>query len=418
MKRKCCMPFPLVLVALILLLTVPWPAGSSNMRVLGSSIQVRPGTSPFVEIPFTIVDDHIVVPVSVNDSPEIDMLLDTGLPIKGAMLLDSSLAEKLALDYSGTTDFGGGGNGGTRTADISKGANFSFSGFGFPGQQVFVPRETGFADDWPAAAILGITFFDHPVEIDFSRSMIRLYKAVDDLPEDPGYELDLTFTMGIPVVEAQVAVEDGRLLPVSLIADTGVNAPLLLFPHSDDEIDVPPGAIETSSGVLSEGLTGDVCGKIGRVAEFRIGPYVFRDVVTAFPTQPSMGHANMLGQNGFVGTATFRRFTVVFDYPNSRVYLKPNDRYGERFEWNMAGLLMGINREGFLQVKDVVEGSPGDKQGIRPDDVIVGADYRDLRDLDSEAIHRLFNEEGARLHLTVRRGSDRLEVTLTLKRLI
>jgi hypothetical protein len=400
------------------LLAAAQPVASGCMPAVGAAVQVRSGGTPLVEIPFTLIDDHIVLPVTVNNSPEIEVLLDTGMPMKGLMLLDHEIAKRLRLEYSTTIDLGGGGNAPIVTADVTDGVTLSFAGFGFPGQRIFVLRETDFSDDWPADAVLGTTMFEHTVEIDFSDSVIRLYENVDDLPGDPGHEFDLTFTMGIPVIQAGLAVEGDDLVPVTLIADTGVNAPLLVFPYSDRALSVPDDAIRTRTGVLSEGLTGDVHGRIGRVARLELGPYDLDEVVASFPTKASMGHANILGQNGFIGTGAFKRFTVVFDYPSESLFLDPNETYGERFEWNMAGLLMGINRDGFLQVKDVVEDTPGAREDMRANDVIVALDGRDVRKLDNRTIQRLFNEEGARLHLGVQRGSDRLEVTLTLRRIL
>jgi hypothetical protein len=399
------------------MLLVSSPA-SAYLASVRASVQVRAQRSPLAEIPFTLVDDHIVVPASIDDSPVIGMLLDTGMPMKGVMLLDQSIAKDMDLEYSATVELGGGGDAITKTARVATGAAVLLGGFGFQGQQVYVLKENGFADDWPAAAVLGTTFFDHAVELDFTDSVIRLYESVDDLPEDPGYRMDLTFTMGIPVVEALIATDGDELLPVTLIADTGVNTPLLVFSYSDEDLTIPEDAVRTRTGVLSEGLTGDVKGEIGRVARLRLGPYDLSEVIAAFPTEASMGHATILGQNGFVGTGLFKRFKVVFDYPNGHLYLRPNEDFERDFEWNMAGLLMGINREGFLQVKDVVEGSPGAKRGIRANDVITGVNGFDLRDLDADDIQKLFNEEGAQLHLDVQRGSDRSQVTLTLRRII
>ncbi len=416
-SRRCSLVFTLAVLVTGLLVVAP-PAASGCMQAVGAAVQVRSAGTPLVEIPFTLVDDHIVLPVTINNSPEIEVLLDTGMPMKGLMLLDRGIAKELGLKYSGTVDLGGGGDASAVTADVIRGVTLAFAGFGFPGQRIFVLRETDFADDWPADAVLGTTLFDHTVEIDFSASMIRLYEDVEDLPRDPGHEFGLTFTMGIPVVEAGVAIDGAEIVPVTLIADTGVNAPLLVFPYSNKDLAVPDNAVRTRTGVLSEGLSGDVHGKIGRVARLELGPYDFDGVVAAFPTRASMGHANILGQNGFVGTGLFKRFTVVFDYPNENMYLDPNETYGERFEWNMAGLLMGINRDGFLQVKDVVEDTPGAREDIRANDIIVTLDDSDVRELDSDTIHKLFNKEGARLHLGVQRGSDRLEITLTLRRIL
>lgn len=405
----------LVLIAALALSAAPAFPG---MQAVRASVRVETARPPLAEVSFRLVDDHILLPVSINNSPPIDMLLDTGMAMKGVMVLDPATADRLDLDYTGTVELGGGGGEQSRKARVAGNATLSVSGFSFPGQDVFVPEETAFADDWPAAAILGTTFFDHVVQIDFSNSLIGLYESAEDLPRDPGHALDLDFTMGIPVVEAQMAVNDEGLLPITLMVDTGVNAPLLIFPYSLDMFEVPDGAVQTRSGVLSEGLTGEVEGSIGRVERLNLASYEFTDVVTAFPTQESMGHANILGQNGFVGTSLLKHFTVVFDYPNDQIFLKPNDAFGSAFEWNMAGLLMGVNRDGFLLVKDVVEGSPAAKQGLKANDVITAVEGRSVRKLDNDTIHSLFNKEGALLHLEVQRGSDRNEVTLTLRRII
>jgi len=417
-NSRGCAPLLWVAVVVTGLLIVTRLAACGYMPAIGAAVQIRSQETPLVEIPFTLVDDHIVLPVTINDSPEIDVLLDTGMPMKGLMLLDREAAKQLGLKYSGTVDLGGGGDSEMVTADVISGVTLAFAGFGFPAQSIFVLRDTDFADDWPADGVLGTTLFEHTVEIDFSASIIRLYRDIDDLPRDPGHEFDITFTMGIPVVEAGIAVDDDNLEPVTLIADTGVNTPLLVFPYSGGDLVVPEDAVRTRTGVLSEGLTGDVYGELGRVSRLELGPYDFKDVVAGFPTRASMGHANVLGQNGFVGTGLFKHFAVVFDYSNESLYLDPNESYGERFEWNMAGLLMGINRDGFLQVKDVVEGTAGAREDIRADDIIVTVNDRDVRTLDNATIQRLFNEEGARLHLSVQRGSNRIKATLTLRRIL
>jgi len=400
-----------------LLITSP-PAVCGCLPAVTAAVQVRSAGTPLVEIPFTLVDDHIVLPVTINNSPRIDVLLDTGMPIEGLMLMDRKIAEDLGLEYSGTVELGGGGEARTVTADVARGVSLALAGFGFPGQSVFVLKNGDFADDWPAGGVLGTTMFDHIVEIDFSESIIRLYGDMDDLPRDPGYEFGLSFTMGIPVIEAGVAVDGEDTRPVSLMVDTGVNAPLLIFPYSRSDLVAPDNAIRTRTGVLSEGLTGDVSGQIGRVSRLELGPYEFSGVVAGFPTRAGMGNATVLGQNGFVGTGLLKRFTVVFDYSNGSLYLDPNESYGERFEWNMAGLLMGVNGDGFLQVKDVVENTPAAREDIMANDIIVTLNGRDVRDLDNDTIHRLFNEEGARLHLLVQRGSDRFKATLTLRRIL
>jgi hypothetical protein len=370
------------------------------------------------QIPFRLVANHIVFPVRINNSAELDMILDTGMAFEGAMLLDHELGDTLGLQYSGRIQLGGGGSELAKTADISDGVTLSVPGIDFTGQQIMVLREGAFANDWPAAAVIGGTLFDDVVEIDFGRSEIRLYDSIEDVGEDLGEEFDLTFTHGIPVVKATVISEGADPLPVRLMADTGVNDALLLFTHSDPGIVLPEKVIEGVNGVLGEGLTGDMKGKVGRTPRLQLGSYVFDNVVTCFPDEATMGHAKLLGQNGFVGMGILKRFSVVFDYSDKRLFLRPNENYANPFEWNMAGLLAGINRDGLLQVKDVMEGSPGLEKGIRADDVIIRINGRDVADLDNAEILDVFTQEGTRVELEIMRDSRCFLVSVTLRRLI
>ena len=69
-------------------------------------------------IPFRLVDDQIVLAVTINDSLTLDMVLDTGMPIDGAMLLDPKLGERLGLRYVRQIPLGGGGSEGPNLAGV------------------------------------------------------------------------------------------------------------------------------------------------------------------------------------------------------------------------------------------------------------------------------------------------------------
>jgi hypothetical protein len=378
----------------------------------------RQTTLEVVEFPFRLVSDHIVLSASINGSDQMDMLLDTGMPMRGAILLDPSLIDGIDLEYVGTVDLGGGGSDAPATADVAARATISISGVEFSGQSLMVLRDAEFAEDWPVGAIIGKTVFDRVVEIDFDGSVIKLYDSVDDMPSEPGERFRMDFTMGIPVIDARVMTAAGRTLPVSLIADTGVNDPFVLFAHSSKGLELPDQTLRCKNGILAEGLSGDMLGSLGRTPRLELGSFTLTDLITGFPDESTMGHAGMLGQNGFIGIGIMKRFTVVFDYGQEAFYLKPGRDYREPFEWNMAGLLVWVNREGFLQVKDIVEESPGWKNGIRPGDVITTIDGNSIDRMDNEEIFGAFSRDGAEVSLSVLRDEDLKTVSLKLRRLI
>jgi len=371
-----------------------------------------------VEFPFRLVSDHIVLSASINGSDEMDMLLDTGMPMRGAILLDPSLIDGIDLEYVGSVDLGGGGSDTPKTADVAARATISISGTEFTGQRVMILREGGFAADWPVGAIIGKTIFERVVEIDFDRSVIKIYTSVDDMPAEPGEKLEMDFTMGIPVIDATVKNGSGQALPISLIADTGVNDSFLLFAFSDKGLKLPDEMLRCKDGILGEGLTGDMLGSLGRTPEIQLGTFTLTDIITGYPDESTMGHAAMLGQNGFMGIGIMKRFVVVFDYGQEAFYLKPGRSYREPFEWNMAGLLVWVNRDGFLQVKDIVEASPGWDSGIRPGDVITAIDGNDVKEMNNAEVFDAFSRDGAEVSLTIQRDADHKTVSLKLRRLI
>jgi C-terminal processing protease CtpA/Prc len=60
---------------------------------------------------------------------------------------------------------------------------------------------------------------------------------------------------------------------------------------------------------------------------------------------------------------------VVLNYPEQSIHLKPNSHFNEGFDYSYTGL--GIYQiDGEIRVVDVMPGSPGDKAGFLPGDVI------------------------------------------------
>ena len=93
-------------------------------------------TEAAVEIPFRIVDRHIMVDVTIDDTLEIEMILDTGMGfLRGAILLDPELGETLGLEYLTQIPLGGGGTEDPVSARVAVGSELSMPGVEFPGQQ-------------------------------------------------------------------------------------------------------------------------------------------------------------------------------------------------------------------------------------------------------------------------------------------
>jgi len=365
-------------------------------------------------IPFKIVDELIVVSAKLNDSTPVDLFLDTGFGSKGVVLFDPRLGRELGLNYVAKMNLGGGGNEGGETASVAVGASLSLPGVRIGNQQVIVMSGNGPFSDPVADGIVGGSLFDCVVEIDYDNRVLNLYKEVPQRVDESAERFDLSFTQGIPVVEAQVFLDGKETIPVKLIVDTGAGLPLFLFTYSNRMFRPP----RTNIAARDEGLNGAMAYVAGRVPVLRLGKFMFRGIVTAFLDEKAMGSAVILGQNGFLGHETLQLFRVVFDYSKAHMFLRPNTRYGTDFDFNMAGLVLKTKRDGTIAVFDVVTNSPASQQGLKSGDLIVAINDRDIDSISADELCNLFVQQGKKVKLTVERDSQRLDFTLSLRQLI
>jgi hypothetical protein len=88
---------------------------------------------------------------------------------------------------------------------------------------------------------------------------------------------------------------------------------------SSDAIDHPiVKTIQTRSASESGvGLGTSVKGEVAVATSFRIGPFILKGPIVA-----CCGATEATSR--MIGTDVLRRFTVTFDYPSSRLFLRPN----------------------------------------------------------------------------------------------
>ncbi len=373
----------------------------------------QPGQA--VQMPFTVIDNNMFVTVKVNDSAELNVAFDSGLPFNGILILDSTLGEQLKLTYVGVTPLGGGGED-APSASVATGGAISVPGARFTDQQILVVTSSHAFKDWPCDGIVGGTFLNSCIiQIDHDNHVMNLYDPELYEQQPSGEEHELTFSMGIPVVTAKVRVDDSMQSEVKLLFDTGADVPIALYSNMGIDFFAPADAQEC---YVSEGIGGPVHGKWGRVELVQVGRVRLDDVLAFYPTKGFEDVISLLGQNGFFGFGLQTHFNITFDYRNRRVFLEPNQRYNEAFEFNMAGLVLRTQRDGYWRVHDVLAGSPGEESGIQIGDIIVSIDAVKTPDLSNSERDEVFLRDGRVITVDVKRESRSRSLQIKLKRLI
>ncbi|MCC7245645.1 MAG: PDZ domain-containing protein, partial [Saprospiraceae bacterium] len=127
------------------------------------------------------------------------------------------------------------------------------------------------------------------------------------------------------------------------------------------------------------------------------------------------------GRNGILGNGTLNRFSVILDYRDEKVWLKPNRNINRAFTYDRSGLQLlayGLNLNQF-NVQSVLPGSPAAEADIRPGDQVmrVGRLPASLFSLH-DILKKLQKSPGTRIKIVVKRDGKRIRKTITLRDLV
>jgi len=140
-------------------------------------------------------------------------------------------------------------------------------------------------------------------------------------------------------------------VPVKLLIDIGNSDSIWLFQNLSDDIKVPSRNFDD---FLGKGFSGDIEGKRARISKFVFDVYSFNNPIVAFPDSSSIKSVRMVQNRlGSVGGGILKRFLVIFDYKNEKLYLKKNSDFGELFAYNKSGL--EIQHHGLQWVQETVK---------------------------------------------------------------
>jgi len=379
--------------------------------------------SPAV-VPFDLFANHVLVPVEIDGRGPFRLILDTGMPYDGVVLFAGSRVDSLlgtgaagapasCAVADANADACGGGGGQTTNALLD------LSGVAIEDQTVTVVPSPWPAADAPYAVAEGIigrsVFGRYVVRIDYDRKVVTLF----DPGEFHGAEGGETRAIprdefGIPQVECEITLADGRSIAARLVLDTGASHALSLRVGSDEAIVVPEGAV---AGRLGRTMYGEVTGHFGRVSSLRLGRLQLDDVVTSFSSGAPV-FAPEEKKHGNLGNGSLRRFLVTIDYSTDTLILEPGGTYSEPFEHDMAGAQFARTPGGRLEIERVAPASPAAESGLVSGDVVVSIDGRACEALDHDEVRALLRREGRVAALRVEREGEELAVDLRLRRLI
>ena len=400
-------------LALIVAVTVP-AAYAREAALVAQSSSPAP-----VTIPFELVNRHVIIQVRVNNSRPLSFVLDTGA---NAAIVTMAAATELGLSLEGNVT-GGGAGPGQQAGRRVRNATWSLVGLEKFSQPLsltlpmtLLPSGLGHDVD----GIIGGEFIKQFVlALDYQARTITLHDRKTFQYTGKGETLPLDFTSdGHPVVKATVTPVGGTPIEQRFMLDIGSGLALAL--HSPFVAE--HGLLRERSGTIRAigmaGAGGVSIGRLGRVAALQVGSFTINNPITLLSEDKGGAFANR-SIAGNIGAQIASRFRMIFDYGRSRLFLEPSPSFADPFDRAMSGIALraeGTDHRTF-RVKEVLENSPATEAGLSEGDVIASIDGVAARDLTLTRLLELFDKPVAR-QLTIQRGEQVLEVTLTPRRLV
>jgi hypothetical protein len=307
-----------------------------------------------IKIPFQSSNNLMIIPVLVNDA-KLNFLLDTG--VEKTILFSLEDSDSLAFNNVEKIKIRGLGSGNAIDALHSKNNKIDINGYTDTNHEVYITldQEINFSSQLgiPVHGIIGYEFFkNHFVEINYIRKKIVVHKnsVSFSLKKLKRYEeIPISIEIEKPYIQA-VTNLNSKEIKTKLLVDTGGSDALWLF-ENKKEIECPKNYF---NDFLGRGFSGDIYGKRSRIEKFQIGKLGISLPTISFPDTQSLLSVTMVeGRNGSIGGEMLKRFDVIFDYPNQKMYLKKNSNFNEPFNYNMSGI--EIQHNGLQWIKETIE---------------------------------------------------------------
>ncbi|MDQ0065709.1 PDZ domain-containing protein [Chryseobacterium lathyri] len=290
-------------------------------------------------IPFKLINNLIFIPINVNGA-ELTFMLDTGIAETILFSLDN---KEIKLENIEKIKFSGlGGNvsidGFKSARNIAKIGdhiiNSSMLLFIVIDEEFNISSHIGI----PVNGVIGYHFFkNHPISIDYTSKKITVYQDASAFKKKVRKFdiLPISIEKDKPYINADVEMTREKKSS-KLLIDLGNSDAIWLFPTLIKDFVYNRPNIDD---YLGRGFNGDIYGKRSRIHNFYLGDFKFEKPLTAMPDEYSIQHVNLVkDRKGSVGGEIMRRFSVVFDYKDEKLYLKKNRNFDDPFHFNMSGL--------------------------------------------------------------------------------
>lgn len=419
-----------------------------------SGFQFEKNKSKIV-IPFKLINNLIFIPIMVNGI-ELNFMLDTG---SGETIL-FSLEDQEQISFRNSKKIKLKGFGNDDYIDGLKSTNnkLSVRGYSDNNHEVYIVLDQEFnlssQIGLPVNGIIGYKFFEnYLVETNYSKKKIFIYKNDSKIKKKLGEKYEnssLLIENSKPYLQTKITINN-KIIDAKMLLDTGNSDALWVFLNQNNKIEVPNNNFDD---YLGRGFSGQIFGKRARIDKLSITNFDFDKPLAAFLDTISIKKSNIIqDREGSIGAEILKRFNIVYDYPNSKIYFKKNELYNLPFNFNMSGI--EVQHDGLQWIKEKEEvskngsiafslseekivnfnykfslkptfkitnlraNSPAEHIGLKKEDIIIAINNHQIYNYSLQEINELLkSEEGKSITIEIERNHKTYNFKFQLKNIL
>jgi hypothetical protein len=335
-------------------LIILWFFVISTLPVFGQDeFQFEKGVDKVI-IPFKLINNLMFIPIKVN-GVELHFLLDSG--VEETIMF--SMEDKKEVNFYNVEKIELRGLGSENSIEGLKSTNnvLEINGLKYSNHLIYIVLDQSFNLSShigiPVNGIIGYNFLkSNLVEINYDRKRIVVHKNNDKISKRLNKkfeEVPITIERFKPYIASKIVLQSTEI-PAKLLIDIGNSDAIWLFENPQKSINIPKKNFED---YLGQGFSGEVLGKRAQIEKFAFSKFAFNHPIVAFPDSSSIKNVRMVRDRaGSVGAEILRRFNLVFDYQNQKLFLKKNSNFDSQFNYNKSGV--EIQHYGLQWVKETV----------------------------------------------------------------
>jgi hypothetical protein len=406
---------------------------------------------------FELINNLIVIPLKINGK-KLSFILDSG--VSKTILFNITKNDSIGLKNVKKVQLQGLGKGESVDALLSYKNSISLKNIVNSNETIYVILQDHFDLSGKMGktihGIIGYNILSHfIVKVNYKFKKIDFYN-----PDTYAYKkcrkcevFPIQMYRRKPYIQAEVQLDTigSELTFVKLLVDSGGSDAIWLFENTKKEIKTPKRFF---NDILGEGLSGAIYGNRSRIPKIKLGAFEIQNPTVSFLDSVSTKNARSFQErNGSIGAGILRRFKVWFDYPNKKIMLKRNSWFSKGFNYNMTGLDVVYNGKQLVKeqvavsnfdgyqrqsekknaisfitsfaykfkssyrIKNVIKNSPGDKVGLKKDDIILKINDKPAHELTMNDIILKFQErDQKKIKIIVSRNGKKLQYEFRLEK--